>query len=115
MARAHDPESDMIVEGFNRLNLRYTWMIGNGDSSIHFSVSISVPYGRHVQIVKCSYHAVKCYRDGLEKLAKENASFRGRNALTSGKIHQLWHEMCNSQPQYHQNVPALRHDLYNCP
>ena len=114
-------ESDIIVEGFNRSEsihgLRYMWMIGDGDSSVHLSVSISVPYGRHVQKVECSNHAVKCYRGGLEKLAKENASFRGRNALTSGKIRQLAKGMKCAIANHSatKDVPALRHDLRNCP
>ena len=42
-------ESDIIVEGFklseSMHGLRYIWMIGDGDSSVHHSVLISVPYG----------------------------------------------------------------------
>ena len=35
-------------------------MIGDGDSSVHLAVSISVPYGRYVQKLECSNYAVKC-------------------------------------------------------
>ena len=114
-------ESDIIVEGFNRSEsmhgLRYMWMIGDGDSSVHLAVSISVPYGRHVQKLECSNHAFKCFRGGLEKLAKENVTFRGRNALTSSKIRQLTKGM-KCAIAYHsttKDVTALRHDLRNCP
>ena len=78
-------ESDIIVEGFklseSMHGLRYMWMIGDGDSSVHHSVMINAPYGRDVQKVECSNHAIKCYRSGLEKLAKENTIFKGKMAL----------------------------------
>ena len=114
-------ESDIIVEGFKRSEsmhgLRYMWMIGDGDSSVYLSVTMGVPYGRHIQKVECSNHAVKCYRGGLEKLAKDNASFRGRSALTSSKIRQLAKGMKCAMAQHSttKDVSALRHDLRNCP
>ena len=73
-------EADIIVEGFklseSMHGLRYMWMIGDGDSSVHHSITINVPYGRHVQKMECSNYAMKCYRSGLEKLAKDNHSFK---------------------------------------
>ena len=114
-------ESDIIVEGF-RLSesthgLRYMWMIGDGDSSVHHSIITSVSYGRYVQKVECSNHAVKCYRSGLEKLAKENPTFKGRNGLTSNKIKYLAKCMkcAIAQNSVNKDVTALRQDLRNCP
>ena len=70
-------EADIIVEGFKQSEtlhgLRYIRMIGDGNSS----------YGCLVQKLECANHAVKCYRSSLEKLAKENSQYKGRNALTS--------------------------------
>lgn len=75
----------IIVEGFKLSEsihgLRYMWMIGDGDSSVHHSILISVPYGQHAQKVECSNHAIKCYRSGLEKLAKESATLKGKNGI----------------------------------
>ena len=105
-------ESDIIVEGFNRYEsmhgLRYMW-IGDGDSSVHLSVSISVPYGQHVQKVECSNNAVKCYKGG--------GCFRGRNALTPNKIRQLAKGMKCAIAHHSttKDIQALRHDLRNCP
>ena len=35
-------------------SIRYIWMISDGNSPVHHSVTINVPYGRHVQKVECS-------------------------------------------------------------
>ena len=48
------------------------WMIGDGDSS----VCIGVPYGRFLQKVECTDHAIKCYFiSALEMLVKEHTNF----------------------------------------
>ena len=77
-------ESDIILQGFKcseRMHgLRYIWMIGDGDSSVYSSICIGVPYGRFVQKVECTNHAIKCYRSALEKLAKEG-NFSGSKGL----------------------------------
>ena len=83
-------EADILVEGFKQSEtlhgLRYIRMIGDGDSSVYHAVRTGVPsYGRLVQKLECANHAVKCYRSNLEKLAKENSQFKGRNGLTSSK------------------------------
>ena len=86
-------ESDIIVEGFSQsarmYGLRYMWMVGDGDSSVHQSVIRNVPYGKHMEKIECSNYAVKCFRGSVEKLAKDNPSFKGRNSLTGGKIQQM--------------------------
>lgn len=57
-------ESDIIVERFNRSKLmhglQYMWIIiSDGDSSVHLSITISVPYGHHVQKVECANHVLQ--------------------------------------------------------
>ena len=56
-------ESDIIVEGFNLSQcmhgLWYMKFIGDGDSSVHYNIITSVPYGRHVEKIECANHAVK--------------------------------------------------------
>ena len=51
-------ESDIIVEGFNLSEsmhgLRYMQFIGDGDSSVHYNIVTSVPYGRHVEKIECA-------------------------------------------------------------
>lgn len=114
-------ESDIIVEGFRcseRMHgLRYMWMIGDGDSSVYSSVCIGVPYGRMVEKVECTNHAIKCYRSALEKLAKENSHFSGREGLTAGKIRHLSKGMKCAIKQHSTtgDSVALRRDLRNCP
>ena len=114
-------EADIIVEGFklseSMHGLRYMWMIGDGDSSVHHSITIDVPYGRHVQKMECSNHAVKCYRSGLEKLAKDNPSFKGRNGLNTSKIQHLAKCMkyAIAQNSNNKDVATLRQDIRNCP
>ena len=55
-------ESDIIVEGFNLSEcmhcLWYMKFIGDGDSSVHYNIITSVPYGRHVEKIECANHAV---------------------------------------------------------
>ena len=114
-------ESDIIVEGFklseSMHGLRYMWMIGDGDSSVHYSVTINVPYGRDVKKIECSNHAVKCYRSSLEKLVKDNPSFKGQNGLLSTKIQYLAKCMkcAIAQNSVNKDVATLRQDLRNCP
>ena len=114
-------ESDIIVGGFKsseRMHgLRYMWMIGDGDSSVYSSVSIGVPYGRFVQKVECTNHAIKCYRSALEKLVKEHSTFAGRKGLGAGKIRHLCKGM-KCAILHHSKTgdsAALRKDLRNCP
>ena len=93
-------------------------MIGDGDSSVHHAVRTGVPsYGRLVQKLECANHAVKCYRSSLEKLAKENSQFKGRNGLTSSKMQQLAKGMRCAIRNHSTtgDVAGLRHDLHNCP
>ena len=114
-------ESDIIVEGFNQSEtmhgLRYIWMVGDGDSSVYLSVTLNVSYGLGVHKVECANHAIKCFRSGLEKLAKENAGYSGKHGLTPGRIQRICRGMKCAIRQHSltNDVAALRHDLRNCP
>jgi len=53
------------------------WMISDGDSPVFSSMCIRIPYGRLVQKVEYTNHAIKCYGGNLEKLAKEHSNLLG--------------------------------------
>jgi len=77
-------ESDIIVEGFSQSvrmhGLRYKWMVGDGDSSVHQSIIRNVPYRREVEKIECCNHTVKCFQGSMEKLVKDNTIFKGKMA-----------------------------------
>ena len=89
-------EADIIATGF-RLSesmhgVRYTQVIGDGDSSVLYTIQTTVQsYGRDVVKIECANHAVKCYRSRLEQLAKDFPSFRGRGGLTKSVIMKITH------------------------
>jgi len=93
------------------------WMIGDGDSSVFLSMCIGVPYGRFVQKVECTNHAIKCFHGNLEKPAKEHSNFVRRNGLTAGKIRHLTKGMKCAIQQHSTtgDSVALCKDLRNCP
>ena len=75
--------------------IRYTWYIGDGDSSVYHAVVTNVPsYGCHVQKVECAKHAVKCYCNRLEALCKEHPEYRGRHGLSEAKMKKITHGAC---------------------
>lgn len=67
-------EKSIIVQGFNEsemlYGLRYTILIGEGDSSVYQSVLTGVSYGYIIKKVECANHAVKCYTNKLFAAAK---------------------------------------------
>ena len=80
-------EADIITSGFqlseNMHGLRYMKLIGDGDSSVLYTIHTTVqPYSREVEKIECANHAVKSYRTRLEQLAKDFPSFRGGGGLT---------------------------------
>ena len=89
-------EADIIATGF-RLSetmhgVRYTQVIGDGDSSVLYTIQTTVQtYGRDVVKIKCANHAIKCYRSRLEQLAKDFPSFHGRGGLTKSIIMKITH------------------------
>ena len=47
-------------------DLRYLWLIGDGDSSVYHSVVTEVPsYGRNITKVECANHEVKCWKHSV--------------------------------------------------
>ena len=114
-------ESDMIAEGLRlsekMYNLRYMFVIGDGDSSVMAAIRQSVPYGVFVTKIECANHACKAYRSRLEALAKDNPHFRGRGGLTKTAIQRLTigARMAIKMHNETQNVVQLRTDLRNGP
>jgi hypothetical protein len=82
-------EADIIVEGFQEAevkhNLRYLYVIADGDSSVYAKIQEEVPiWGVHVMKKECSNHACKCLRTNLEKLVVDKPQHKGRGKLTLG-------------------------------
>ena len=92
-------------------------MIGDEDSSVHLTVNISVPYGHHVQKLQRSNYVVKCFRCRLEKLVKENITFRVQKCpniqqhLSAYQRHAIGH---HCQYSTTKDETALCHDMRNC-
>ena len=67
-------EMDIILEGFleaERVHgVRYTRVVGDGDSSVYPTLVQNVPqWGHAIRKVECANHACKCYRGALERPA----------------------------------------------
>ena len=87
-------ESDIILEGFKEAKetheVRYLRFIGDGDSSVYPTLLQRVPvWGRYIIKMECANHACKCYRASLEKLAANNAKYKGKGGLTEKMRRQL--------------------------
>ena len=111
-------ESDIIATGFRQSEsmhgLRYTKVIGDGDSSVLHTIQTTVKsYGRDVEKVECANHAVKCFRGRLEQLAKDFPSFRGRGRLTKSVIMKITHgaRCATWNHSKTNNIIKLRNDL----
>ena len=111
-------EADIIASGF-RLSesmhgVRYTQVIGDGDSSVFYTIQTTVPtYGRDVVKIECANHAIKCYRSRLEQLAKDFPLFRGRGGLTKSIIMKITHgARCAIRNHSNSNdIKRLKNDL----
>ena len=111
-------EADIITSGFqlseNMQGLRYMKLIGDGDSSVFYTIQTIVqPYGREVEKIECANHAVKCYRTRLEQLTKDFPLFRGRGGLTKSVITKITHGARRAICQYSatNDIDKLRKDL----
>ena len=86
-------ESDMIAERFHlaekMYNLRYMFVIDDGESSVMAAIRQCVPYGVFVAKIEWPNHTCKAYRSRLEALAKDNPHFRGRGRLAKTAIQRL--------------------------
>ena len=58
-------EADIIAAGFRQSEathgVRYTKVVGDGDSSVLYTIHTTVPYDREVSKIECVNHCVKCY------------------------------------------------------
>jgi hypothetical protein len=86
-ASSSEMETDIILEGFKEAErvhgVRYIKFVGDGDSSVYPTLIQNVPgWGHAIQKLECANHMCKCYRGGLEKLVKENSSYKGKGGLT---------------------------------
>ena len=80
-------EVDILITGFNSAEsmhgLRYMRVIGDGDSSVMSSIQQFVPvWGNMVTKVECANHAMKCYRNRLEKIVLDFPKYKGKGGLT---------------------------------
>ena len=76
-------ETGIILEGFQQAEtshgLRYTQFVGDGDSSVYPTLIGGVSgWGSAIKKQECANHACKCYRAGLEALAQQHPSYKGR-------------------------------------
>ena len=63
-------EADIIAAGFQQSEamheVRYMKVVGDGDSSVLYTIHTTVPYARDKSKLYCANHCVKCYRSHLE-------------------------------------------------
>ena len=116
----------MSFEGFiesERIHgVRYTRFIGDGDSSVHATLLQCVPgWGHAIKKLECANHACKCYRGALEKLVKENSSYKGSGGLTERMRKRIVSaarcaiRMRSREPNRKKAVKLLKRDLINGP
>lgn len=71
-------ETDAIVEGFKisveMHGVKYTRLIGDGDSSVSNALRENMPYGpnTHIRKIECSNHLLRNYTNKLRKNSKKN-------------------------------------------
>ena len=119
-------ETEIILEGFlaaeSTHGVRYTSFIGDGDSSVYPTLLSRVPvWGRDIRKYECANHCCKCYRSSLEKLAAENAQYRGRGGLTQKMRKRLTSaarcaiKMRSQESNKAQAIKSLEKDIINGP
>lgn len=84
-------ETDMLVEGFRAAEVMHgVHMTGDDDSSVHATIQAQVPgWGMYVSKIECANHAIKCYRNRLEKIVQDFPKYKGRGKLTQTAIERL--------------------------
>lgn len=76
-------EADGVVEGFkcsiNMHGLKYTKLIGDGDSSVMSALNEALPYGHSTAIhkIECSNHLLRNYCTKLRNLTKKTENKQG--------------------------------------
>jgi hypothetical protein len=80
-------EADIIFEGFleseGKYGLRYTKVVGDGDSTVFRKLKELVPYGVFISKVYCANHLCKNLCSNLEGLVADNPSYKGSGGLTT--------------------------------
>lgn len=76
-------ESDIIVEGFKEVEIKYgLWymcIVGDGDLFVYVKIREEVfEWGRDVQKEECVNYVCKCYRFNFEKFVMNNFFYKGR-------------------------------------
>lgn len=87
-------ESDILVSGFNVAEdmhgVHYMRLIGDRDSSVMCDIQQHVPgWGHIVSKIECANHAIKCYRNRLEKIIQDFPKYKGKRKLTKRAISRL--------------------------
>ena len=98
-------EVDILITGFNSAEsmhgLRYMRVIGDGDSSVMSSIQQFVPvWGNMVTKVECTNHAMKYYRNRLEKIVLDFPKYKGKGGLTKF----IMHERLSGSQVCHKNA-----------
>lgn len=125
-ASSSEMETDAIVEGFLAAEkihgVRYTTVIGDGDSSVYPSLIQQVPgWGHCIRKLECANHVCKCYRGSLEKLVSENPVYKGSGGLTEKMRRRLVSaarcaiKMRSKEVDRKLGVKLLKQDLKNGP
>lgn len=114
-------EADIISEGFGKSEemhgLRYTILVGDGDSSTYKTVVECCNYGHRVKKMECANHAIKCFRKNLHKLVEDNSKYKGKGGLTALTIKKI-SAGARAAIRMHsetKNIQQLRKDLRNGP
>ena len=118
-------ETDIIVEGFKKCiqqhGVKYTKLIGDGDSALYSTLISSVPWGYAIEKIECVNHAVKCYRTALERPAQDNPNHRGKGKLTEAMRKRLTKAahcaivMRSKEADKQTAIVKLQQDLLNSP
>ena len=78
-------------------------------------------WGHDIKKIECANHACKCYRSSLEKLASENAEYRGKGGLTTKMRKRLTSaarcaiKMRSKESDQAKAIKQLEQDLINGP
>ena len=115
-------ETDILVSGFNAAEemhgVHYMRVIGDGDSSVMCDIQQFVPvWGHMVKKIECANHAIKCYRNRLEKITQDFPKYKGKGKLTQRVIQRLTAgARCAIKMHKESNdIALLRADLRNGP
>ncbi|XP_042913216.1 uncharacterized protein, partial [Parasteatoda tepidariorum] len=122
-------ESDIIVNGFlnsmDMYGVKYSKMIGDGDSNVHKKILDSLPYGNFmVEKIECKNHLIRNVCSKLTELSKSTKNgfkikfrkllganlFRMRQAIWSASNHHRKSEISEIR-----KMKELRTDLINIP